>query len=68
MYPTVLALGLLLFNLYINDLFIQNNTGNIGYADDTAVFYEADTWHELKNEVKLDVQNWTFKIGLILRF
>lgn len=58
MYPTVLALGLLLFNLYINDLFIQGNTENIGYADGTAIFYEANIWHELKNKVIFDIQNW----------
>lgn len=41
-----IVMGPILFNLYVNKIFSLNNAG---YADDTAtIFFEANTWHELK--------------------
>lgn len=55
--PQGTILGPILFNIYINNLFSINTTGEIfGYADDTAVFYEADTWQELKLLVENDMK------------
>lgn len=60
--PQETILGSVLFNLYINDLFRLNSSGSLlGYADDTAVFYETDIWKDLRNEVADDfcrVKTW----------
>lgn len=41
----------------MNELFHLDTTGeSIGYADDTAIFYEADTWQQLKAKVDTDLR------------
>ena len=52
------VLGPILFNIHINDLFKQPSVGKIiSFADDTAVFYKATSWSDLKRIVELDFVN-----------
>ena len=52
------VLGPILFTLYVNELLEQNSSGNmISCANDTALFYTANTWAELKAKAEIDVGN-----------
>lgn len=51
-YRKVLSQGQFWAN-FVNDLFSLNTTGEIiSCADNTAIFYESDTWQQLKEKVK----------------
>lgn len=60
--PQGTVLGPVLFIIYINSLLTLNSAGEIlSFADDTAVFYSADTWQNLKQIVVDDftnIKNW----------
>lgn len=60
--PQGTVLGPLLFLIYINGMFDLPSCGSvIAFADDTAVFYEADSWITLKNKIEKDfkvIKQW----------
>lgn len=56
--PQGTVLGPVLFIIYINNLLNLESTGKIlSFADDTAIFYSANTWSELKNKAEIDFKN-----------
>ena len=56
--PQGTVLGPILFTLYVNELLELNSSENvISFADDTALFYTANTWAELKTKAEIDVGN-----------
>lgn len=60
--PQGTVLGPILFSIYINDLFALPTRGVIiGFADDTAIIYKAETWEKLKQVVQNDlsyIKDW----------
>lgn len=60
--PQGTVLGPILFTKYINSLFNLDTIGTIiSFADDTVVFYQQKTWHDLKLAVEKDfvkIKNW----------
>ena len=63
--PQGTIVGPIIFILYFNNLFEINPEGtNISFADDTAEFYESDTWNNLRGKV----QNAFINIGFITNF
>lgn len=60
--PQGTILGPILFVLYLNNLFQIDTKGTIiSFADDTAIFYESDTWDSLKQKVQNDftsIKEW----------
>lgn len=55
--PQGTVLGPVLFTIYINSLLSFSTTGTIlSFADDTAILYEADSWHNLKEKVEKDLK------------
>lgn len=56
--PQGTVLGPILFTLYINSILGINSAGKIlSFADDTVLFYESDSWNDLKSTVENDMQN-----------
>lgn len=56
--PQGTVLGPILFSIYINNLFHLKTKGSIiGFADDTAIFYQGDTWQQLKELIEDDFKN-----------
>ena len=51
-------MGPILFTLYVNELLELNSSGKvISFADDTALFYTANSWAELKTKAEIHVGN-----------
>lgn len=56
--PQGTVLRPLLFNIYLNNLFSIRTQGSIiSFADDTVIFYERNTWDDLKNKIETDFGN-----------
>ena len=56
--PQGTVLGPIVFSLYINELLELSSSGNVvSFADDTALFYTANSWAELKTKAEIDVGN-----------
>lgn len=56
--PQGTILGPVLFNIYINSMFSLRTRGKLfAFADDTAVFYEGDSWEQLKSMVEMDFKD-----------
>lgn len=56
--PQGTVLGPILFTLYVNELLNLNSSGKvISFADDTALFYTANSWAELKTKAEIDLGN-----------
>lgn len=54
--PQGTVLGPILFLIYLNNLFSLSSEGEIiSFADDTVIYYEADTWTELKSKAERDL-------------
>lgn len=60
--PQGTVLGPILFSIYIDGLFSLRSRGEIvGFADDTAIFYKADSWTDLRILAEDDlslIKNW----------
>lgn len=60
--PQGTVLGPILFTLYINSLLALKTKGKIiSFADDTAIFYEGETWQSLKCEAENEfkaIEQW----------
>lgn len=60
--PQGTVLGPILFNIYLNSLFSLPTEGIlISFADDTAIFYTAESWEELMDKAQNDlkgIKNW----------
>lgn len=55
--PQGTVLGPLLFILYVNNLFNLSTRGRIiSFADDTAIYFEADSWEELRRDISSDME------------
>lgn len=56
--PQGTVLGPVLFLIYMNNIFSLKSEGHIiSFADDTAIYYEAETWPELKTKAENDLPN-----------
>lgn len=55
--PQGTVLGPILFIIYLNDLFNLPVMGSIiSYADDTVLFFEGETWYEVKHKIEHDLR------------